>query len=92
MVSRGVFEDVYISLQVCYVRCCCSGWFMELAFALQEKNPCRWFPRKVAVMCPCLYSPSTSKMSDIGILCARVRLPASNVDSLTRVPLGSVGL
>jgi hypothetical protein len=28
----------------------------------------------------CLYSPSTSKMSGVGTLCARVRLPASRVD------------
>jgi len=31
------------SIQVCYARCCCccccySGWFMELAFASQEKT------------------------------------------------------
>jgi len=51
---------------------------MELAFALQEN--CRWFPRKVAMLRFCLYSPSTSKMSDVGTLCARVRLPASRVD------------
>jgi hypothetical protein len=38
---------------------------MELAFALQE-NPCRWFPRKVAVLRFCFYSPSTSKMSGVG--------------------------
>jgi hypothetical protein len=52
---------------------------MELAFALQE-NPCRWYPRKVAVLRFCFYGPSTSKMSGVGILCARVCLPASRVD------------
>jgi hypothetical protein len=79
MVPRGVFESFYVSLSIYYARCCYSGWFMELAFVLQE-NPCRWFLRKVAVLRFCLYSPSTFKMSDIGTLCIRVRLPASRVD------------
>jgi len=29
-------------------------------FALQE-NPCRWFPRKIAILRSCLYIPSTSE-------------------------------
>jgi len=65
-----VFESL-LSLNVSLsrfviARCCCSGWFMEL--------PCRKSPaaRKVAVLRFCLYSPSTSKMSDIGTLCARM--------------------
>jgi len=49
---------------------------MELAFALQETS-CRWFPRKIAVLRSCLYSPSTSKMSGTGTLCVRVHLSAS---------------
>jgi hypothetical protein len=52
-----------------------SGLFVELAFAILQENPCRWFPRKIAVSHFCLYSPSTSKMSGVGTLCARVRLP-----------------
>jgi hypothetical protein len=60
------------SIQVCHARCCCSGWFMELAFALQE-NPCCWFPKKVAVLRFCLYSLSISEMSGVGTLYARVR-------------------
>jgi len=46
----------------------------------RRKKLCRWFPRKIAVLRFCLYSPSTSKMSGIGTLCACVRLPASRVD------------
>jgi len=48
-------------------------WIVELAFASQE-NPCRCFPRKVPVLHSAYYSPSTSKMSGVGTLCARVRL------------------
>jgi len=48
--------------------------FVELAFALQV-NLYGWFPKKVAVLYFCLYSPSTSKMSGVSTLCARVRLP-----------------
>jgi len=55
---------------------------MELAFALQE-NPCRWFPRKVAVLRFCFYSPSTSWMSLVWAPCALklARQPAVSTGS-----------
>jgi len=92
MLSRRVFESYYVSL---------SRFVMFVVIVLDDlwiwRFPCRktlaasWFPRRVAVLRSCLYSPSTSKISDVGTLCIRVQ-PAMSTDSLARVPLTSVGL
>jgi hypothetical protein len=78
MILRGVFES-FVFLYPGLLYSLLLFW-MELAFAALQENPCRWFLRKVAVLRFCLYSPSTSKMSDIGTLYIRVHLTASRVD------------
>jgi len=80
MALRDVSECYYVSPSrfVMLVVIVLDGLW-SWRFALHE-NPCRWFPREVAVLRSCLYSPSTSQMSGIGTLCVRVHLSASRVD------------
>jgi hypothetical protein len=54
---------------------------MELAFALQE-NPCRWFPRKVAVLrfCFTVLRHSTGPATDIAIRRAKYILSWQRID------------
>jgi len=64
------------SIYVCYARCRCPGWFMELAFASQE-NPCRWLLRCVPVFT--VLQHLRCPVGRHGV-CARVRLSAGHVD------------
>jgi len=60
MILRGVFESLVFVMLVVFV-------LNSLSWRLEE-NPCRWLPRKIAVLRFCFHSLSTSEMPGVGTL------------------------